>query len=108
MKRFTVLLAGVLLLAGCARTEVRIPTDEGTLVLRPLLDNAIRVCLEPADYKPLPEFVYTEKVATPKFSVNRKDGVVEVQVRAKLTGGSVLATKVAKLSVNDVLDEVII
>ena len=91
MKRFTVLLAGVLLLAGCARKEVRIPTDEGTLVLRPLLDNAIRVCLEPADYKPLPELVYTEKVATPKFSVNRKNGVVEVRtaaMTARYEGGS--------------------
>ena len=91
MKRFTVLLAGVLLLAGCARKEVRIPTDEGTLVLRPLLDNAIRVCLEPEDYKPLPELVYTEKVATPKFSVKRKDGVIEVRtaaMTARYKGGS--------------------
>ena len=91
MKRFIVLLAGVLLLAGCARKEVRIPTDEGTLVLRPLLDNAIRVCLEPTDYKPLPELVYTEKVATPKFSVNRKNGVVEVRtaaMTARYEGGS--------------------
>ena len=91
MKRFIVLLAGVLLLAGCARKEVRIPTDEGTLVLRPLLDNAIRVCLEPTDYKPLPELVYTEKVATPKFSVNRKDGAVEVRtaaMTARYEGGS--------------------
>ena len=91
MKRFSVLLAGVLLLAGCARKEVRIPTDEGTLILRPLLDNAIRVCLEPTDYKPLPELVYTEEVATPKFSVNRKDGIVEVRtaaMTARYEGGS--------------------
>ena len=45
---------------------------------------------------------------TQEETASFKDGVVEVQVRAKLTGGSVLATKVAKLSVNDVLDEVII
>ena len=43
----------MLLIAGCARKEVRIATDEGTLVLQPLVDNAIRVRLEPADYKPL-------------------------------------------------------
>ena len=72
MKRIALLLAGILLLAGCARKEVRIATDEGTLVLRPLLDNAIRVRLEPADYKPLPELVYTEDVDAPKFSVSRK------------------------------------
>ena len=82
MKRFAILLAGVLLLTGCAPKEVRIDTDEGTLVLRPLLDNAIRVRLEPADYKPLPELVYTEKVAAPKFSVTRKDGAVTVSTAA--------------------------
>ena len=42
MKRITLMLAGLLLFAGCAHKEVRIATDEGTLVLRPLLDNAIR------------------------------------------------------------------
>ena len=82
MKKLAILLAGVLLLAGCARKEVRIDTDEGTLVLQPLLDNAIRVRLEPADYKPLPELVYTEKVAAPKYKVTRKDGVVEVRTAA--------------------------
>lgn len=45
---------------------------------------------------------------TQEETASFKDGFVNVQVRAKLTGGSVLATKVAKLSVNDVLDEVII
>ena len=84
MKRITILLAGVLLLAGCARKEVRIPTENGTLVLQPLLENAIRVRLEPSDYKPLPELVYTEKVAVPEFSVTRKDGVVEMRT-AKMT-----------------------
>ena len=81
-KGITLLLAGLLLLAGCARKEVRIATEGGTLVLRPLLDNAIRVRLEPADYTPLPELVYTEEVDAPKFSVTRKDGVVEVRTAA--------------------------
>ena len=79
MKRILILLAGMLLIAGCARKEVRIATDEGTLVLQPLVDNAIRVRLEPADYKPLDELVYVEKVATPKFNVTKKDGIVEVR-----------------------------
>ena len=82
MNRIAVLLTGVLLLAGCARKEVRIDTDEGTLVLRPLLDNAIRVRLEPADYQPLPELVYTEEVKAPRYTVSRKDGVVEVRTAA--------------------------
>ena len=82
MKRILILVAGLLLLAGCVREEVRIKTDEGTLVLRPLVDNAIRVRLEPADYKPLDELVYVEKVAAPKFSVTRKGGVVEVRTAA--------------------------
>ena len=80
MKRIPVLLAGLLLLAGCAPKEVRIPTEEGVLVLQPLLDNALRVRLEPADFKPLPELVYTEDAATPKYAVTRKGGIVEVQM----------------------------
>jgi len=79
MKRIAVLLAGILLLAGCTPKEVRIPVEDGVLVLQPLLDNAIRVRLEPADYKPLPELVYTEDIPAPKFSVTRRDGIVEVQ-----------------------------
>ena len=79
MKKILILLAGLLLLAGCSQNEVRIATDEGTLVLRPLMDNAIRVRLEPADYKPLDELVYVEKVAAPKFDVTKKDGAVEVK-----------------------------
>ena len=79
MKKVLFLLAGILLLASCAHEEVRIPTEDGTLVLQPLMENAIRVRLEPADYQPLPELVYTEKVAVPKFDVTRKDGVVEVK-----------------------------
>ncbi len=57
MKKILILLAGLLLLAGCSQKEVRIPTEDGTLVLQPLLDNAIRVRLEPAGYQPLPELV---------------------------------------------------
>ena len=57
MKKILILLVGLLLLAGCAQKEVRIPTEDGTLVLQPLVDNAIRVRLEPADYKPLDELV---------------------------------------------------
>jgi alpha-D-xyloside xylohydrolase len=72
-------LSGLLLLAGCSQKEVRIPTEDGTLVLQPLLDNAIRVRLEPAGYQPLPELVYTETVAVPKFDVTKKGGVVEVR-----------------------------
>ncbi|MBO6063118.1 MAG: hypothetical protein J6P62_03990, partial [Bacteroidales bacterium] len=79
MKRILILLASILLFAGCAQKEVRIATDEGTLVLQPLVDNAIRVRLEPADYKPLDELVYVEKVAAPQFDVNKKNGVVEVR-----------------------------
>ena len=70
------------LLSGCARRDVRIPTADGTLVLQPLLENAVRVRLEPEGYQPLPELVYTEKVPAPKFSVTRKGGIVEVRTEA--------------------------
>ena len=79
MKRFIAWMAlPVILLAGCSRQDVRIPTADGTLVLQPLTDNAIRVRLEPEGFQPLPELVYTERVAAPKFTTTRKDGTVEV------------------------------
>ena len=84
MKKLVLFFASILLLAGCAHKEVRIPTENGTLVLLPLMENAVRVRLEPADYKPLSELVYTEKVPTPKYSVKKKDGVVEMRT-AKMT-----------------------
>ena len=84
MKRMLipVMAAFASLICSCATHEVRIPAEGGTLVLQPLLDNAIRVRLEPDGYEPLPELVYTEKVAAPKFSVSRKQGSVEVRTAA--------------------------
>ena len=72
-------LSVLLFLSGCARREVRIETPEGTLVLQPLLDNAIRVQMQPKGYQALPELVYTEKVPRADFSVTRKAGTVEVR-----------------------------
>ena len=45
---------------------------------------------------------------TQEETASLKDGMVEVQVRVVFTSGAVQATKKAKLSVHDVLDEVII
>ena len=72
MKKILILLAGLLLLAGCSQKEVRIPTEDGTLVLQPLLDNAIRVRLEPADYQPLPAM--WKKWRRPSSTSPRKTG----------------------------------
>lgn len=45
---------------------------------------------------------------TQEETASFKKGISEVQVRVKFNSGAVLATNKAKVSVNDVLDEVII
>ena len=61
---------GILFLSACSGGHgVRIPVEEGTLVLDPLADGAIRVRVVPPGAAPLEELIYTEKVPTPKYWV---------------------------------------
>ncbi len=52
-----------------SKTEVRLATPEGEMVLRPLTENAIRVRVGGSASGALPEFVLTEKIDPPVFKV---------------------------------------
>ncbi|MCQ2144652.1 MAG: DUF4968 domain-containing protein [Bacteroidales bacterium] len=70
MKKILCCLAGALLLAGCGKVEkgVRIPTSEGTLIVTPMADNAIRVQMMGRPTHNVEELVFTESVAAPEYS----------------------------------------
>ena len=68
------LCAVALTFSSCKNDSVRIKTDDGTLVLKPLYDNAVRVQVIPKGQALPEELVYTEKVASPKFKVSTDDG----------------------------------
>ena len=53
---------------------VRIPVDEGTLMLIPVAGDAIRVQLVPDDAAPLEELIFTEKVPAPEYRVKKENG----------------------------------
>ena len=76
-----VLVLGVVFFCRCSDTgkAVRIKTGDGTLILSPLYSNAVRVQVIPEGQKLLEELVYTEKVATPKFSVHRDGSSIELR-----------------------------
>ena len=78
MKRNLVLLSVLLLLLpACSGNHgVRIRVDEGTLMLIPVADDAIRVRLVPGDAAPLEELIFTEKVPMPKYRMKKGNGSI--------------------------------
>ena len=66
---------GLTLLVSCTGGRgVRIRVDEGTLMIVPVAEDAIRVRLVPDDAAPLEELVFTEKVPAPKYRVKKENG----------------------------------
>ena len=84
MKRFLAALVFIGLLCQCAKDRVSISTPEGTLVLTPLTDNAIRVQVMPEGATLQEELVYTEKVQKPSFKTVKTETGVELST-ASLT-----------------------
>lgn len=84
MKRFLAALVFIGLLCQCAKDRVSISTPEGTLVLIPLTDNAIRVQVMPEGASLQEELVYTEKVQKPSFKTVKTQTGVELST-ASLT-----------------------
>ena len=65
----------LLLLVSCSdRHGVRIKVDDGTLMLIPVAEDAIRVRLVPEGAAPLEELIFTEKVPMPKYRVKKENG----------------------------------
>ncbi len=77
--RRPLLLSLLILLAACQPKIVRIETEQGTLCLMPLADDAIRVRLTPEGTRRLDELIFTQDVKAPKFDVQRSDGGVTVR-----------------------------
>ena len=67
------------MLAGCRPGTVQIETPQGTLCLQPVAEDAIRVRMTPDGAPELGELVFTEKVKTPKYTVERSGGDVIVR-----------------------------
>ena len=77
--RRPLLLSLLILLAACQPKFVRIETEQGTLCLIPLADDAIRVRLTPEGTRRLDELIFTQDVKAPKFDVERSDGGVTIR-----------------------------
>ena len=67
------------MLAGCRPGTVQIETPQGTLCLQPIAEDAIRVQMTPEGAPALSELIFTEKVKTPKYTVERSGGDVIVR-----------------------------
>ena len=76
MKKSLILTTfALLLLSACTGGQgVSIRVDEGTLMLIPVAEDAIRVRLVPQGAKPLEELIFTEKVPMPKYRVQKQYG----------------------------------
>ena len=76
MKKSLILTTfALLLLSACSGGQgVSIRVDEGTLMLIPVAEDAIRVKLVPEGAKPLEELIFTEKVPMPKYRVQKQYG----------------------------------
>ena len=63
-------------LVSCRVTTpgVRFPVRDGSFLLIPMADDAIRVQLLPEGAAPLEELVFTEKVPAPKYRVKKENG----------------------------------
>ena len=78
MRKYPILLC-LLALAACQPAAVRIDTPQGALYLKPLAEDAIRVQLIPEGAPGLEELIFTERVKTPRYSVERNGGDVTVR-----------------------------
>ena len=74
MRKLLLLALSAVAFAACSGNGVKIRTDGGTLLLKPLADNAVRVVEAGSLEVPvLEELVYTEKTTAPKYSVKKTD-----------------------------------
>ena len=74
-KLYSSLVVALLLVTACSGGRgVRIRVDEGTLMLIPVAEDAVRVRLVPDGAAPLEELIFTEKVSMPKYRVKKENG----------------------------------
>ena len=73
-------LAGIGFNAG--HRSLEIPTDDGTLVLTPLAENAVRVRLTPKSVAQLEELIYVGKPAKVKWSSHKDRDAITLETSA--------------------------
>src|SRR5574344_19963 len=61
--------------------KIAISTNTGTLTLKPLADNAVRMVFSKEIFRVMPELVYVENGKTSRFSVKEKGDEIVVQLR---------------------------
>jgi len=74
-----------------SRDAISLEIGGGRLVLRPLLDNAVRVRFIRDDAPETPSLILTERVSTPTFQVQKSDKVISLEL-PKLRASVDLAT----------------
>ena len=83
MKRLLAICLVAYAFAACSGEGVEITTDEGTMYLRPLADNAVRVTVTGDLAVPeLEELVYTENVPAPKYKLKKTTDAVTMTLPA--------------------------
>lgn len=65
-----------------SNTCVTLSTDDaGTLTIKPLTDNTVRVTFSKKAFRMMPEWIYVNKSKTPKFTVKEENGEIAVSLR---------------------------
>ena len=86
MKRLILIFFVAVLVSACGKVsgDVEIETSEGTLILTPMMDNAVRVRMMGNPTHEVEELIFTEKVPAPRFKVVKNAEMVEISTQ-KLT-----------------------
>jgi len=81
MKRIIFYLAAAILLISCNAEQqgVKISTSEGTLIVTPMVDNAIRVQMMGKPTHNVEELIYTEDVPTPEYKKTEDDNSIVIE-----------------------------
>lgn len=81
MRKIALFLASAIMLVSCGTKQqgVKVSTSEGTLIITPMADNAIRVQMMGKPTHDVEELIYTENLALPEFTKTEDDKSVVVE-----------------------------
>lgn len=66
---------------GCKTNGVQVKTAEGTLVVTPMTDNAVRVQMEGKPTHDVEELIFTEEVPAPEYTTEENDQALTIQMK---------------------------
>lgn len=79
-KPLTILLSALLLISCNSEQQgVKIPTSEGTLIVTPMVDNAIRVQMMGKRTHDVEELVFTENVPSPEYTKTEDGSTIVIE-----------------------------